>query len=213
MPDNEIQILAENESFLVISKPAGLSVHNNSPSLSDFLTAKKKPLHFVNRLDLETSGLMVIAQKPELHAPLAKSLELGTKTYRALLRGGWKPVEKTVWNLPLTDKAEGRDKPQGKSADRVAAESRVTVLRTNNYLTEAHVEILTGRQHQIRKHAALARHAIVGDPRYNEPKYNQRIVSIYKETRMFLHAEKLVFNFQNKNYEFENVMNLDRFFT
>ncbi len=213
MPHHEIQILAENESFLVVSKPAGLSVHNNSPSLSDFLTEKKKALHFVNRLDLETSGLMVIAQKPELHAPLAKSLELGTKTYRALLRGAWKPAEKTVWNLPLTDKAEGRDNPQGKSSDRVAAESHVTVLRTNAYLTEAHIAILTGRQHQIRKHAALARHAIVGDPRYNEPKYNQRMASIYKDDRMCLQAEKLVFTFQNKNYEFEQILNLDLYFT
>lgn len=212
MTPNEIQILAENESFLVIAKPAGLSVHNNSPSVSDFLTTQKKALHFVNRLDLETSGLMVIAQKPELHAPLAKSLELGTKTYRALLRGGWKPSEKTIWNLPLTDKSEGRMNPQGKSSDRVAAESHVKVLRTNTYLTEAHVTILTGRQHQIRKHAALARHAIVGDPRYNEPKYNQRIASIYKEARMFLHAEKLIFNFENKHYEFEQLLNLDQFF-
>lgn len=213
MPPHQIQILAENESFLVVSKPAGLSVHNNSPSLSDFLTAQKKPLHFVNRLDLETSGLMVIAQKPELHAPLAKSLELGTKTYRALLRGSWKPDEKTVWNLPLTDKAEGRDKPQGKSADRVPAESRVTVLRTNAYLTEAHITILTGRQHQIRKHAALARHALVGDPRYNDPKYNKRMASIYNQDRMCLHAEKLVFSFQNKNFVFEEILNFDSYFT
>ena len=207
MPHQEIQILAENDSFLVVSKPAGLSVHNNSPSLSDFLTEKKKALHFVNRLDLETSGLMIIAQKPELHAPLAKSLELGTKTYRALLRGGWKSGEKTVWNLPLTDKSEGRMNPQGVAAGRVRAESHVTVIRTNTYLTEAHVTILTGRQHQIRKHAALARHAIVGDPRYNEPKYNQRIASLYKDGRMCLHAEKLVFTFQNKKYEFEEILN------
>jgi 23S rRNA-/tRNA-specific pseudouridylate synthase len=209
MPAQEIQILAENESFLVVSKPAGLSVHNNSPSLSDFLTAQKKPLHFVNRLDLETSGLMVIAQKPELHALLAKSLELGTKTYRALLRGS---LESTVWNWPLTDKAEGRDNPQGKSSDRVRAESHVTVLRKNAYFTEAHIVILTGRQHQIRKHAALSRHAIVGDPRYNERQYNQRIASIYKETRMCLHAEKLAFTFQHQNFEFEEILNLEKYF-
>jgi 23S rRNA-/tRNA-specific pseudouridylate synthase len=62
-----IQILAENNFFYVINKPVGFSVHNESPSVAEYLKTVKKAEHFVNRLDLETSGLMVIAQKHTVH--------------------------------------------------------------------------------------------------------------------------------------------------
>ena len=206
------QIIEENQHFLIIYKPEWLSVHNQSPSLSELLTAAKKPLHFVNRLDRETSGLMVIAQKPELHAPLAQALENGKKFYRALLRSPWKSEQKElIWDRPLTDKAEGYKNPQGKSAERVPAETKVKIVRSNQYFTEAEFELITGRQHQIRKHAALAKHPIVGDPRYNEEKYNRNIEKFYGSKRMLLQAEKLVFNFESQDYTFEMKLNLDYF--
>lgn len=208
-----IQILEETSYFLVLFKPAGLSVHNQSPSVSDFLTANKKPLHFVSRLDQETSGLMIVAKNPDLHELLAESLEEGTKSYRALLRGPWKKPENLVtWKWDITDKAEGRVNPKGISAQRVPAETEVEIIRTNKFLTEIKAVILTGRQHQIRKHAAIAKHPIVGDGRYNDPAYNKKIASLYNETRMYLHAESLEFEFKGKTYHYERPFNLDRFF-
>jgi 23S rRNA-/tRNA-specific pseudouridylate synthase len=207
------QLIDENEDFLVIYKPEGLSVHNQYPSLSEQLTLAKKALHFINRLDLETSGLMVIANRPELHAPLAEDLEKGQKFYRALLRSPWKQnQQELLWSWPLSDKAEGRKNPQGVASDRVKAETKVQIVRSNQYFTEVYLELITGRQHQIRKHSALANHPIVGDPRYNEEKYNTNIQKFYGNKRMLLHAEKLEFIFKNKNYVYENKMNLDSFF-
>lgn len=208
-----VRILGENEFFMVLAKPEGWSVHNQSPSVAEFLTTQDKPLHFVNRLDQETSGLMLVAQKPEHHAPLALALESGQKFYRALLRSPWKqPETRLEWTWPLSDKSEGYQNPQGKAADRVPAHTRAQVVRTNQYFTEVYVELLTGRQHQIRKHAALARHPIVGDPRYNEKKYNEQIARFYAHPRMHLHAEKLEFEFQGREYVFEDRYDLGRFF-
>lgn len=208
-----VQILEENEFFLVLTKPPGHSVHNEKPSLVEFLTEHKKPLHFVNRLDQETSGLMIIAQKPEYHAELSNSLEKGHKFYRALLRGAWKqPNTEFRVDFPITDKAEGRDNPQGLSADRKAATTVLTLKKTNAYFSEVIAEILTGRQHQIRKHAALLKQPIVGDSRYGNQKDNERLEKIYGEDRMQLHAEKLQFSFREKIYDFMNPYSLEKFF-
>lgn len=213
MNPESIQIVENNTYFLLICKPAGLSVHNQSPSVADWLQAQELPRHFVNRLDQETSGLMLIAKKPELHGELAEALDHGKKIYRALLRSPWKSSEsELVWESPISDKAEGRLNPQGKAADRVAAGTAVKIVRTNQYFTEVTAELLTGRQHQIRKHAAIAKHPIVGDKRYNEEKYNKNIEKFYGNKRMLLHAERLHFSFRGTDYEFFNSFDLSSFF-
>ncbi len=208
-----IKIIEENKFFVVINKPEGVSVHNEKPSLVEFLQAKKLPLHFVSRLDRETSGLLIVAKLPDLHEELTECLNLGTKTYRALLRGPWKSKPETSWTWPLSDKAEGRQNPKGISADRMDCESQVKLIRTNAYFSEVAVTLLTGRQHQIRKHAAIAKQPIVGDNRYNEKKYNTAISDRYKINRLWLQAESLQFKFQNKDYSYQAGLNLDVFFT
>ena len=209
-------IVQENSFFIVVNKPEGYSVHNEKPNLIDVLNDLKLPTHFVNRLDNVTSGLVVIAKSPELHKPLSDALEKGQKTYRALLRGAWKTGDKTfLWNTPLSDKAEGRKNPQGTAKDRKACLTEGQIVRSNQYFTEALLEIKTGRQHQIRKHACINKCAIVGDPRYNEASYNLKIAETYQINRMFLHAESLNFKFKDEIYNLKTEsesMNLDPFF-
>lgn len=209
-----IKIIEENKSFIVLIKPAGHSVHNQSPSVAEFLKKNNKALHFVNRLDQETSGLMLVGKTPEMHNSLSEALEDGKKYYRALLRSPWTQNEKEIlWSWPISDKAEGRDNPKGLSADRQEAATQVQILRSNKYFTEVYIELMTGRQHQIRKHSAIAKHPVVGDKRYNDKKYNENIAKLYKVNRMHLHAEKIEFNFENKDYKYENKYNLDLFFS
>lgn len=208
-----IKIIEENKFFIVLLKPEGYSVHNQSPSVAEYLKKLNKPVHFINRLDQETSGLMIISKSPDMHELLAESLDAGQKFYRALLRGGWdKPEKKPMWSWPITDKAEGRQNPKGISADRLEAQTKVQVIRSNKFFTEVYIELLTGRQHQIRKHAAIAKHAVVGDPRYSDKKYNDGIAKLYNVKRMHLYAEKLVFTFENKDYSYEVKASLDNFF-
>jgi len=214
MSSETIQLLEENEFFLVLDKPEKVSIHNQSPSVAEFLQKRQKPLHFINRLDSETSGLVLVAQKPEYHQALAEAFSGGHKIYRALLRSPWKSTEtETRWAWPLTDRAEGRKNPQGIRSEQKTAETVIQVLRTNRYFTEVQAEILTGRQHQIRKHAALAQHPIVGDTRYNDEKYNRQIEKFYLSSRMHLHAEKIIMSWQGKSYTFFSEYRLDHFFS
>ena len=89
------------------------------------------------------------------------------------------------------------------SKDRVPAQTRYRITEANQYFSLAEVRLLTGRQHQIRKHSALAKHAILGDPRYGDPKYNERMAKIYQTSRMFLHAAKLTLTFEGTTLSFE----------
>ncbi len=210
------QIIAENGHFIVLFKPQGVSVHNQTPSLLEFVKEQKKPEHFVNRLDFETSGLVVIALNENLHEPLQNSLHKGIKKYRALLRGAL-PIEvgeKVIWNWPISDKAEGRRNPQGDKQNLEPSDTEVTLVRKNKYFSEVEIILKTGRQHQIRKHSALAKHPIVGDNRYNDDKYNLKIADMYQETRMQLEAESLDFQFKNEKYNFKcHTLDLDKYFS
>lgn len=215
MSNTTPHIIAENALFTVIFKPQGVSVHNQTPSLLEYVKEQKKPEHFVNRLDFETSGLVIVAQNQNLHEPLQSSLHKGQKKYRALLRGAL-PIEKgekVTWNWPISDKAEGRRNPQGDKKNLKEAETEVILVRKNKFFSEVEIILKTGRQHQIRKHSALAKHPIVGDNRYNEDKYNSKIAEMYQETRMQLEAESLEFQFKNEKYSFKcNTLELDNYF-
>lgn len=200
----KLHILSENSDFLVVDKPAGLSVHNPLPGEPSLLDLLPKGMHLVHRLDKETSGLVLVAKNSTTTTELMKALEeQGQKLYSALLRGSLPKTDSAQkWTWEISDKAEGRKNPQGQKNDRKKAETLWKVLASNKYLTLIEAQIITGRQHQIRKHTALAGHAIVGDSRYNDPKYNQKMATLYGTSRMFLHAQKLSFIWKQKEWSF-----------
>ncbi|WII71433.1 RNA pseudouridine synthase [Bdellovibrio sp. 22V] len=197
-----LPIIEKSKNWLVIDKPPGVSVHNEAGDVRELLK-KQLPkgsyhdIYPVHRLDKETSGLLLIATEQETAAELAEQFQKHQteKIYYAVLRGAM-PVSQQwqEWSSPISDKAEGRKNPQGLSKDRVEARTLYRVLQANQYFSLVELQLLTGRQHQIRKHTALAKHAIVGDSRYGDPKYNERMAQIYKTDRMFLHAAKLTLN-------------------
>ena len=145
-----------------------------------------------HRIDRETSGVLILAWDRDVARTLQRAFEARRvrKIYRAVLRGSMKAKE-GVWSFPLTDRAEGRKNPAGSSKDRVACETRFHQTRANPYLTEIEVDLGSGRQHQIRKHSAIAGHHIVGDTRYGDPKHSVRIEKMFGFARLLLHAEKI----------------------
>jgi tRNA pseudouridine65 synthase len=187
----QIPLLYQDASLLIVDKPAGISVHNNEGP-ENLLALLGQDLHPVHRLDRETSGVQIFARNKDSARRLASEFEGRTvrKVYRGLLRG-IVGAEKGVWNAPLSDKSEGRRDPAGRISDQVPCETHYRLLKANRYFSHCEFDLKTGRQHQIRKHAALARHALIGDPRYGDPKYNAKVESIYSEGRMFLHCYEI----------------------
>lgn len=196
---NKLPIIEKSKNWVIINKPAGISVHNEAGDVRSLLKKQLHPGTFddiypVHRLDKETSGILVVATEGETAAALAEQFQnhKAEKFYYAVLRGAM-PVssEFQEWATPISDKAEGRKNPQGLLKDRVQAKTLYKVLKSNKFFSLVEFQLMTGRQHQIRKHAALAKHAIVGDTRYGDQKYNDRMAEIYGTDRMFLHAFRL----------------------
>jgi len=192
-----IPILFQDKDWLVVDKPHGLSIHNNEDpdNLVKVLSSQLKfqTLYPVHRLDKETSGVQVFALNKKSAQTLSEEFQAHRvqKTYWGLVKGVLK-VKKGVWAKPLTDKAEGRRSPQGLARNRMPCATEYRVIQESVYLSLCEFRLLTGRQHQIRKHTALINRPLVGDTRYGSRTINTNIKNIYKTDRMFLHCMEMV---------------------
>lgn len=198
-----ISVIFKNSEILVVNKPSGISVHNKEDpnNLLDLLIQQESlsQLFPAHRLDKETSGIQILALSQEAASFYAQQFQSNSvqKYYQGILRGSFKGIN--PWNQSLTDKSEGRTHPAGLAKSRIPCLTEYKIIKKNNYFTFCEFDLKTGRQHQIRKHAALANHAIVGDPRYGDAKYNTKIFGLYQVHRMFLHCHKVGI----KNHTFE----------
>jgi len=193
MENTLIPVLFRNRDFIAVDKPAGLSVHNEEEKINLLLILEKQlklaKLFPVHRLDKETSGVQILALTETAAKKISQEFESRSvkKRYLGILRGELK--DKTgVWAIPLSDKGEGRKNPQGLTKLRIPCETRFSILKTSKYFTLCEFHLITGRQHQIRKHSAVSKHALVGDLRYGEVAYNKKIAYLYKNARMYLHC-------------------------
>ncbi len=184
--EEKMQILYEDNAFVIVSKPAGmLSVPGKSQRESVFsLLQKMRPgcteLQMVHRLDMDTSGLMVVAKTGKAHKHLQRqfALRMAKKSYTALLEHPLREQEGMI-SLPMRPDAENRpmqivDREQGKEAV-----TEWISLGGNRVLLSPK----TGRTHQLRLHCAHQEglsNPIKGDPLYGKT-----------ADRLYLHATTL----------------------
>ena len=205
-----IEILGAASGWLAVNKPSGVSAHNDQGqdllAIAIALLEQRPELKLqtgftsafapspVHRLDRETSGVVLIATTASAASFLGQAIENRKvkKLYRAILRAPFMESSGT-WSEPLSDRAEGRKNPQGTSSERKPCATAFQVLGQNAYFSCVEFDLLTGRQHQIRRHAVLNRHQVVGDERYGDPRYVKQMENRYGLTRLYLHASKLVF--------------------
>jgi RluA family pseudouridine synthase len=162
---NGPDILYEDDEIAVFNKPAGLSVHRSaehgSHNLVDagiaFLGRRgiQVKLYPVNRLDRETSGLVVMAKSSAKAGAFGKLFQEGLveKSYLAVVSG--KTEDSGVVDLPLDEK-ESR--------------SEFRTLCSRKGVSILSVTPVTGRSHQIRRHLSAIGHPVMGDRRYGGKK-------------------------------------------
>jgi 23S rRNA pseudouridine1911/1915/1917 synthase len=209
--DLPLDIIYEDESLIVVNKPAGLVVHP-AAGIQTGTLANALAFHFdrlstnagtirpgiVHRIDKDTSGLLVVAKTEAAHENLADQFRDRTvfKSYLALVHG---VVEQDSGRI---DQPLARD-PRNRTRIAIVRGGRAAltlyrVRKRYDRFTSLAVEIKTGRTHQIRVHLAYLKHPVVGDEIYGggrdntvrDPKVK---VEIRKLGRHFLHAAELGF--------------------
>lgn len=221
IPENiPIQIIYEDDDLLVVDKPAGLVVHpghgNYTGTLVNALAwyLKEDPtydpadprLGLVHRIDKDTSGLLVVAKKPEAKAHL--SMQFFHKTtkrkYRALVWGIVQEdegrIEGNIGRDPH-DRMQMRVFPEGDHGKTAVTHYRV--LERLGYVTLVECRLETGRTHQIRVHMKHIGHTLFNDERYGGndilkgttfAKYKQFVQNCFAICpRQALHAKTLGF--------------------
>jgi 23S rRNA pseudouridine1911/1915/1917 synthase len=200
-PENiPITVFYEDQDFLIINKPSGMTVHPGAgcshgtlanallyhcQELSD-LNDKSRP-GIVHRLDKETSGLMVVAKNNKTHALLAAQFENRTvqKSYVALVEGDVQ-FDEGVIDAPLGPDPYHRQK---RSVLAFGTKSAQTFYRVLKRLKGASLVLLmpkTGRTHQLRVHMAHLGHPILGDDKYGKRQLFPRL-ALHAKTLSFAH--------------------------
>jgi 23S rRNA pseudouridine955/2504/2580 synthase len=194
-------IIEDHDDFWVLNKPAGISVHQSNDELHGVVEVMRflySDAHLVHRLDRGTTGCLIIAKNYQAMVGLSQIWKVREvkKTYTTLLDGipNWK--DKCV-NAPLKRILKGKDLDKVVvDASGQSASTTFHVLKRYHHSVLCRVEIETGRTHQIRVHAQYLNHPVCGDRRYNLSQ-KQSI------SRMFLHASKLKFKYQECEYVIE----------
>lgn len=183
----EARILYADEYFLAVNKRSGELVVQGSGErgklpLLDFLRKDYPGLHPVHRLDFETSGVVLFARsRPALAAMRGTAMR---KTYHALVTG---TLKRRIGDIrtPLPARA---------SEGTVPALTRYRVLVSFGDVALVEAEILTGRQHQIRRHFAGIGHPLILDHVYGDIAANRKLGRSLGYRKFFLHASRLSFH-------------------
>jgi 23S rRNA pseudouridine1911/1915/1917 synthase len=192
----ESHIVFEDETLIVVEKPAGLltmaTETEREKTLYRLLRAyanSKKPaekIFIVHRLDREASGLLVFAKTPEAKEHLQNQFKdhSAGRTYVAVAEGTVTPETFTIRTY-LAENAAYRVYSTRKRGAGKLAVTHVHVMKRNPRTSLLTVKLETGRKHQIRVHLSERSHPIVGDKIYGSRLNPLR--------RMALHAAQLEF--------------------
>jgi 23S rRNA pseudouridine955/2504/2580 synthase len=201
---NEL-ILFENTDFLAINKPSGVSTLEDRAEDTNILSTAKNlfpDIQVCHRLDKDTSGVMVLAKKPEAYRHLSLQFQKREveKIYHAIVHGRT-DFKNYMIDISLIVKNHGIVKWDAKSGKK----STTFFTTLQNFKTFSFVECkpVTGRRHQIRVHLKYVKHPIVADIMYDgEFVYLSQIKTKYKQNqraekplinRMALHAFSISF--------------------
>ena len=216
-----LSVVHEDRDIVVVDKPAGVAAHPSlgweGPSVTEHLAAAGIAIAtsgaperqgVVSRLDVGTSGLMVLARSERAYSVLKQAFRNKTvdKTYQALVQGHPDPFTGTIdapigrhpgheWKMAIVE--GGRE-----------SITHYETLEAHRTATLVEVRLETGRTHQIRVHFAAIGHPCCGDPLYGSDPALARRLGI---DRQWLHATRLAFEHpvEGDRVEFESELPQD----
>ena len=198
-----VRIVYEDADLVVVDKPVGVAAHPSlgweGPSITQHLAAAGVAVTtsgaaerqgIVQRLDVGTSGLMVVAKSEVAYSVLKQAFRDRTvdKTYHALVQGHPDPFSGTI-EAPIA-RHSGADWKMAVIEGGRHSVTHYETLEAHRAATLLEIHLETGRTHQIRVHMSAIGHPCVGDPLYgSDPTLAQRLGLV----RQWLHAVELGF--------------------
>ena len=195
----ELDIIFEDEYLLAVNKPSNLLVHSTPNNLdgtlangiSYYFDTKNEPtqIRFLNRLDMNTSGVVIIPKTAEAHKLLSKQMEDGhiKKYYLAVVEGVITP-EKGEVKVAI-------DKDENNPIKRIVIKSGApaeTLYETKKVYKNASLvalQLITGRTHQARVHMSYLGHPILGDTLYGRESSLIARQALHAETITVFHPK------------------------
>ena len=193
-PPDQPEILYVDDDLIVVNKPSGLlSVPGRGDDKQDCLITRIQATYpealIVHRLDMPTSGILLLARSPEIHRELSQQFQNRqvAKEYIAIVSG---IVSEQTGEIDLPLITDWPNRPMQKVDYETGKPSltRYEVLHTNQESVTTRLRLIpvTGRSHQLRVHLLSIGHIIIGDGLYSD-------VEAAKNQRLLLHANKIEF--------------------
>ena len=203
-PLDGLTVVYHDEDIIVIDKPVGCAAHPSpgwtGPTVVGALTAAGFTIStsgpaeragIVHRLDVGTSGLMIVAKSDRAYTPLKEMFRSHDviKIYHALVQGHMDPSTGTI-DAPI-DRHPKEDHRFAVVADGKESITHYEVIEFYRAVSLVKIELETGRTHQIRVHFSALNHPLVGDTTYGaDPVLGKKLAM----SRPWLHAIELRFN-------------------
>jgi len=193
-PADVPEILYIDDALIVVNKPSGLlSVPGRGADKQDCLISRIQARYpealIVHRLDLPTSGILLLARSPDVHRILSLQFQNRqvSKEYSAIVSGIVQEQTGEI-DLPLITDWPNRPRQKVDYESGKASLTRYEVLHLDEESGTTRLKLIpiTGRSHQLRVHLLSIGHIIIGDGLYSD-------IEAKKQQRLLLHANKIKF--------------------